>query len=102
MTDDGKAGGVVTRVLVRKNLIVRLAAPRFFRQGDETVLRVIAHNYLETAKDVTFALDVSGVDVLSGKTQKVNISRQCRKLRGLAGEGAGDRQRRADCQSPHQ
>ena len=35
MTDDGKAGGVVTRVLVRKNLIVRLAAPRFFRQGDE-------------------------------------------------------------------
>ncbi|MGA9061495.1 MAG: MG2 domain-containing protein [Terracidiphilus sp.] len=73
MTDDSKAGGVVTRVLVRKNLIVRLAAPRFFRQGDETVLRVIAHNYLATAKDVTFALDVSGVDVLSGQTQKVNI-----------------------------
>jgi uncharacterized protein YfaS (alpha-2-macroglobulin family) len=73
MTDDGKAGGVVTRVLVRKNLIVRLAAPRFFRQGDETVLRVIAHNYLATAKDVTFALDVTGVDVVSGQTQKVNI-----------------------------
>jgi uncharacterized protein YfaS (alpha-2-macroglobulin family) len=73
MTDDGKAGGAVTRVLVRKNLIVRLAAPRFFRQGDETVLRVIAHNYLATSKDVTFALDVSGVDVLSGQTQKVNI-----------------------------
>jgi len=73
MTDDGKAGGAVTRVLVRKNLIVRLAAPRFFRQGDETVLRVIAHNYLATAKDVTFALDVSGVDVLSGQTQKVTI-----------------------------
>jgi hypothetical protein len=73
MTDDGKGGSVVSRVVVRKNLIVRLAAPRFFRQGDETVLRVIAHNYLETAKDVTFALDVSGVDVLSGQTQKVNI-----------------------------
>jgi hypothetical protein len=73
MTDDGKAGGVVTRVLVRKNLIVRLAAPRFFRQGDETVLRVIAHNYLATAKDVTFALDISGVDLISGQTQKVNV-----------------------------
>jgi uncharacterized protein YfaS (alpha-2-macroglobulin family) len=73
MTDDGKAGSVVTRVLVRKNLIVRLAAPRFFRQGDETVLRVIAHNYLETTKDVTFALDVSGVDVMSGQTQKISI-----------------------------
>jgi hypothetical protein len=73
VTDDGKAGSLVTRVLVRKNLIVRLASPRFFRQGDETVLRVIAHNYLATAKDVTFALDVSGVDVLSGQTQKVTI-----------------------------
>ena len=73
MTDDGKAGGVVTRVLVHKNLIVRLAAPRFFRQGDATVLRVIAHNYLTTAKDVMFALDVTGADVVSGQTQKVNI-----------------------------
>ncbi|MFY9853146.1 MAG: alpha-2-macroglobulin family protein, partial [Terracidiphilus sp.] len=73
MTDDGKAGGVVTRVLVRKNLIVRLAAPRFFRQGDEVTIRVIAHNYLETTKDVTFALDVSGVDVIGGETQKVTI-----------------------------
>ena len=96
MTDDGKAGGVVTRVLVRKNLIVRLAAPRFFRQGDETVLRVIAHNYLATAKDVTFALDVSGVDVMSGQTQKVNDSGQGRELRGLAREGESDRECGAD------
>ena len=73
MTDDGKAGGAVTRVLTRKNLIVRLAAPRFFRVGDEVTLKVIAHNYLETAKDVTFALDVSGLDISSGQTQKVNI-----------------------------
>ncbi|MGA3069329.1 MAG: MG2 domain-containing protein [Terracidiphilus sp.] len=73
MTDDGKAGSVVTRVLTRKNLIVRLATPRFFRVGDEVTLRVIAHNYLETAKDVTFALDVAGLDIAAGQTQKVNI-----------------------------
>jgi hypothetical protein len=73
MTDDGKAGGVVTRVLVRKNLIVRLSAPRFFRQGDETVLRVIAHNYLESAKEVTFVLDVQGLEMIGGQTQKVTI-----------------------------
>jgi hypothetical protein len=63
----------VTRVLVRKNLIVRLAAPRFFRQGDEATLRVIAHNYLESAKDVTFALDVTGLEVIGGQSQKINI-----------------------------
>jgi alpha-2-macroglobulin len=73
MTDDGKAGGAVTRVLVRKNLIVRLAAPRFFRQGDEAVLRVIAHNYLDAAKDVTFALDVAGVQAIAGQQQTINI-----------------------------
>jgi hypothetical protein len=73
MTDDGKAGGVVTRVLVRKNLIVRLSAPRFFRQGDEVTLRVIAHNYLATVKDVTFALDVMGLEVIGDQTQKVTI-----------------------------
>jgi uncharacterized protein YfaS (alpha-2-macroglobulin family) len=73
MTDDGKAGGVVTRVLVRKNLIVRLAAPRFFRQGDETTLRVIAYNYLEAAKDVIFALNVTGLEVIGGQTQKINV-----------------------------
>ena len=73
MTDDGKAGGAVTRVLVRKNLIVRIAAPRFFRQGDEVTLRVIAHNYLETAKDVTFALDATGVQTIGGQQQTVNI-----------------------------
>ena len=72
-TDDGKAGSVVTRVLVRKNLIVRLAAPRFLRQGDEATLRLIAHNYLETAKDVTFALDVQGLEIVGGQQQVINI-----------------------------
>jgi hypothetical protein len=60
MTDDGRADGAVTRVLVRKSLIVRLGTPRFFRQGDETVVREIAHNYLESAKDGTFALAICG------------------------------------------
>ncbi len=73
MTDDGKAGGAVTRIVVRKNLIVRLAAPRFFRQGDETVLRVIAHNYLADTKEVTFALDATGLEIISGQTQKITI-----------------------------
>jgi uncharacterized protein YfaS (alpha-2-macroglobulin family) len=73
MTDDGKAGSAIARTLVRKNLIVRLASPRFFRQGDETVLRVIAHNYLDSAKDVTFALDATGVDLISGQTQRINV-----------------------------
>ena len=73
MTDDGRSGSVIARVVVRKNLIVRLAAPRFLRQNDEATLRVIAHNYLATTKEVTFALDITGLDVLNGQQQKITI-----------------------------
>lgn len=73
MTDDGRAGSAVSRVIVRKNLIVRLASPRFLRQNDEATLRVIAHNYLESAKEVTFALDIAGLDILNGQQQKITI-----------------------------
>ena len=58
---------------MRKNIIVRMGTPRFLNQGDEITIPVIAHNYLETAKDVTFALDVSGVEVIGGQSQKINI-----------------------------
>ena len=34
-------------VVTRKNLIVRLQAPRFFVQKDEVVLSANVHNYLE-------------------------------------------------------
>jgi alpha-2-macroglobulin len=102
MSDDSKAGSVVTRVLVRKNLIVRLASPRFFRQGDETVLRVIAHNYLATAKDVTFAPRCERRGCPQRPDAEDHYSRQRRELRGLAREGARHRQRRSHGQGAHQ
>ena len=55
-----------------------------------------------SAKDVTFALDVQGVDVISGQTQKIDDPGQGRELRGLAREGAHDRQRRAHGQGADQ
>ena len=47
-------------VVTRKDLIVRLQAPRFFVQTDEVVLSAIVHNYLETKKNVTAALELDG------------------------------------------
>ena len=37
----------------KKDLLVRLQAPRFFVQKDEVVLSANVHNYLKTQKDVT-------------------------------------------------
>jgi hypothetical protein len=73
VTMDTKAGAAINKILVRKNLMVRLAVPRFFRQGDEVTVSTIVHNYLESAKDVRVSLDVTGLDIISGATQQIHV-----------------------------
>ncbi len=53
-----KVGAGECEVVTRKNLIVRLQAPRFFVQTDEVVLSANVHNYLKTDKDVTVTLEL--------------------------------------------
>ncbi len=45
-----RVGQGFTDVVTRKDLIVRLEAPRFFVQKDEVTLSAIVHNYLENRK----------------------------------------------------
>jgi uncharacterized protein YfaS (alpha-2-macroglobulin family) len=73
ITADTKAGAALNKVLVRKNLIVRLAVPRFFRQGDEVTISTIVHNYLTTPKTVRMSLDVSGLDLVNGSAQDITV-----------------------------
>jgi uncharacterized protein YfaS (alpha-2-macroglobulin family) len=44
-------------VITKKNIIVRLQAPRFFVEKDEVVLSANVHNYLKTDKQVRVRLD---------------------------------------------
>ena len=55
-----KVGSGEADVVTRKNLIVRLQAPRFFVQKDEVVLSANVHNYLAAEKEVTVVLEVPG------------------------------------------
>jgi alpha-2-macroglobulin len=73
VTQDTKVGSVLNNVIVRKNLMVRIAAPRFFRQGDEVTVSAIVHNYLPTSKTVQLSIDVKGLDVLTGSTGQVQV-----------------------------
>lgn len=73
ITPDSKAGSAINRVLVRKNVIVRMGTPRFLIQGDEIVVPVIAHNYLDTAAEAKISLNVEGLTTLSGSTQTVTL-----------------------------
>lgn len=73
VTTDTKVGAATNTVIVRKNVVVRLAAPRFFRQGDEVTLSAIVHNYLPSEKTVQVSLDVTGLEVLAGATGTVQV-----------------------------
>ncbi|MGO9642920.1 MAG: alpha-2-macroglobulin family protein [Candidatus Acidiferrales bacterium] len=73
VTSDTKVGSAINRVIVRKNLLVRLAVPRFFRQGDEVTVSAIVQNYLPDAKTARVSLDLKGLDVLDGTTRDVNV-----------------------------
>jgi alpha-2-macroglobulin len=73
ITLDSKAGSAVNRVIVRKNIIVRMGSPRFMRKGDELTVPVIVHNYLEQTKQVRVSLDISGLDSVAGSPQEVTV-----------------------------
>ena len=73
ITLDSKAGSAINRVLVRKNIIVRMGTPRFLRQGDEVTIPVIVHNYLDQAKQVQLSLIINGLDSVSGAPQSVMV-----------------------------
>ena len=55
-----RVGQGSAEVVTRKNLIVRLQAPRFFVEKDEVVLSANVHNYLKVDKDVRVRLELDG------------------------------------------
>jgi hypothetical protein len=47
-------------ITTKKNLMVRLQAPRFFIEKDEVVLSANVHNYLKTDKSVSAVIEMDG------------------------------------------
>ncbi|HEY4355733.1 MAG TPA: MG2 domain-containing protein [Acidobacteriaceae bacterium] len=74
ITADSKAGSAVNRVIVRKNIIVRMGQPRFMRKGDLITVPVIVHNYLTEPKQVQISLEAQGVEITGGSPQAVTIA----------------------------
>ncbi len=79
VTQDTRVGSAVENTIVRKNIMVRLVVPRFFRRGDEIVLSTIVQNYLPTEKMARVSMEFTGLQVLDGGTKDVPVP-----SRGLA------------------
>ncbi|MDZ4797241.1 MAG: MG2 domain-containing protein [Bryobacteraceae bacterium] len=73
ITADTRVGSAVERTIVRKNLILRLTAPRFFMQGDEMTVAAIVQNYLATEKTVRVSLEAKGVELIDGGTRDITV-----------------------------
>ena len=73
-TTEQRFGAGQLKTVVRKNVILRLAVPRFFVQGDEVVVSAIVHNYLPSAKQARVSLAMVGLNLLGGEAlQEVDI-----------------------------
>lgn len=73
ITADSKVGSAFDKVIVRKNVMVRLVVPRFFRQGDQVTISAIVHNYLPNAKTARVSMQLTGLDLINGSTRDVNV-----------------------------
>jgi uncharacterized protein YfaS (alpha-2-macroglobulin family) len=72
-TADTKVGSALDRVIVRKNLLIRLSTPRFFRQGDTMTVSAIVQNYLTSEKQVRVSLEAKGLEILDGRQTDVVV-----------------------------
>lgn len=76
VTGDLRVGSVVSRVLSRKDLILRLETPRFMTEGDVVTVSGIVHNYLNSDKAAQIKLEVFGANLLDAAQQTVTISKE--------------------------
>ncbi|MCX7717286.1 MAG: MG2 domain-containing protein [Candidatus Sumerlaeaceae bacterium] len=72
ITPDTLVGNASVETVVKKNLLVRLETPRFFRERDEVTLSANVHNYLGSEKAVTVRLKANGLE-FSGEPQKITV-----------------------------
>lgn len=73
VTPETLLGAAIDRRIVRKNLILRLAVPRFFTVGDEVEVSAIVMNYLDTPQRIQSSLQVEGLELLGASSQELDV-----------------------------
>ncbi|MBX2841210.1 MAG: hypothetical protein KTR26_05535, partial [Flammeovirgaceae bacterium] len=73
ITQDTKVGQTLAKIVVTKDLLVRLETPRFINLGDEMLIATNIHNYLSEAKKVKVHLKADGITV-KGTEQNIVLA----------------------------
>ncbi|HYE79739.1 MAG TPA: MG2 domain-containing protein, partial [bacterium] len=66
-------GMATQKVRVRKELMVRLQAPRFFTQSDESRAVAVLHNETDRPMEVEVALEAQGLSIEGKTTQRLSL-----------------------------
>lgn len=82
-----QVGEGTAEVTTKKNLLVRLQAPRFFIQKDEVVLSANVHNYLKEKKSARVVLEIdelNGAETtsLAGEVERIDAEKRPSKTPG--------------------
>ena len=73
ITAGTRVGTITHEVKTKKEVIVRLQAPRFFTQRDKVTVSANVHNYGDTEKKIKVTIKAEGLEVLGDVSQWVTI-----------------------------
>jgi alpha-2-macroglobulin len=74
ITADTKVGQTINKVISRKDLLVRMETPRFFREGDELIISTIVHNYLNEKKTTKISFDAVNLNLIESRINTVGYN----------------------------
>ena len=73
VTAETRVGAGIAKVVSRKDVILRLAMPRFMTDGDTATLSGIVHNFLPADKTTQISIEVNGANLIDAPMQTVTI-----------------------------
>ncbi len=80
ITKNSDVGQQVDKVITRKNLLVRMETPRFFREGDELVISTIVHNYLSEDKKTKISFSAENLKLVSSEINTAGYNSGANKI----------------------
>ncbi len=73
ITKQTDVGQNVDKFISRKDLLVRMETPRFFRQDDEVIISTIVHNYLSSSKTTKIEFTSDMLKLIGSKINSKDI-----------------------------
>ena len=73
ITKDSKVGQSLAKIVVKKDLLIRMETPRFIQTGDKLLIATNVHNYLSRRKSIRVVLKADGLEV-SGTSKTITVA----------------------------